>query len=522
MRHTSQHSLAAQSNSEEIDSFLDLVFSAIGEGEHIPLWASARTTPGFPVDEKSFHRAATRSRAPMACYFGCSTMRLDAEGLLRNRQSLFSGFYVLVLDDIGTGAGSKIKPENVPAGLRGTASYRIETSPGNEQWGYVLAEPLRDLELAKIFQKRMIEKSGTDGGGCMPNKLVRMPLGVNLKPKYGGEGGALFACRLIESSWDALWTPGDLLAAVDAGVTWKVLKAQHGAGTLRTRRAGVTAHRTTAPYHADLDGIVDPILEWLASEDRIYNDSGDWIDIKCPWAAGHTDRGADSAGYSPIGRGDRPTLRAFHCFHDACKGYRTGEFLTQVFNDGGPRASAHASIEAHLARYAFDMAGDCFVDMKSELLECCSQKGFKAQLSGDVWVPKVDGTFQAVNEFTLYMKDKSRRRFAGQRSEVGGPLTIPSASAAGASVRSARTPRQRGRPAPTPSARVRRLSDSPRRPCRRRHPYTLHPRPAETYRNRADHCSSPPPIRSPICTVVFGNSLIGIVAWRAPLIAVGR
>ena len=73
-----------------------------------------------------------------------------------------------------------------------------------------------------------------------------------------------------------------MLAAVDAGLTWDQLQERHKAGTLVSRRAGTTAHRVDPVYHSNLDGLVDPILEWLNREEMIVNDAA-WVPL---WFSG--------------------------------------------------------------------------------------------------------------------------------------------------------------------------------------------------------------------------------------------
>lgn len=417
----------------ELERFVDTIFESTPDDEEVAFWSSSKVNPGYPMTSKRFFKKLRRSGDIGACYFGTSTMRLTTDGDLRNRQSQFAAFYVVVLDDVGSGLGSKIAPDKVPKALRDRVTYVVETSPKNYQWGFVLEEPIEDLELAKAFQKRVVHKSGADAGGCMPNKLVRLPVGVNLKDKYKN-GDNLFQCRLISLDAGALWTPDEMLVAVDAGITWDALQKSHNEGSLAPRRSGTTAYLPSTPYHADLDGLVDPILEWLNETDQIVNENGEWITILCPNRAGHTEKDADTAGYSPIGRGDRPDTRGFKCFHDNCKEFRTREFLQYIVQAGGPRTAQDATIEAYLARYGFVMSANSFVDMKSEDFETIKQIGFKNQLSGDVWLPKKnkDGAteFVPVNEYSAFMKESMRLRFTGYTHKVGAGRVVTNPSGA--------------------------------------------------------------------------------------------
>jgi len=401
----------------KIDEFLDFVFQFSDDNEHIPLWASKRETPGFPVDEKRFERLISRSSTPRAWYFGTSTMKLDAEKRLFNRQSQFAGFFVLVFDDIGTGVGSKLRAEALP---ELEPSYRIETSPGNEQWGFVLNSPIRELELAKAFQRAVIYSAGADAGGCMPNKLVRLPGGVNLKERYRGEDGVPFACREISRS-AKLWAPADLLAAIGSNTSWGEI--EKGA-RLRTRHAGTTPYRAEKLYQAGAGGVVDPVFEWLGKNGWIVSETGEWITILCPWAKEHTDAAANTAGYSPIGMGERPTTRGFHCFHDACAERGTREFLDFVMESGGPRSAANSAIDEHVSRYALLVKDNCFVDMKSKNQDFYPQKGLQTSMSRQVWVPKGAGKFHAVAEYSLFVQEPSLLKLASRKNAPGSGALV--------------------------------------------------------------------------------------------------
>ena len=80
-----------------------------------------------------------------------------------------------MLDDIGT----KVPIDTLPEGLEPT--YIIESSAGNYQYGFVLDEPVTDLEQAEALIQLVYESGYSDAGGKMATKLVRLPGGVNGK-----------------------------------------------------------------------------------------------------------------------------------------------------------------------------------------------------------------------------------------------------------------------------------------------------------------------------------------------------
>lgn len=400
----------------------------MGEGENILFWAVSGSGIGFPQSEAAFNKIMRRSGKPRAAYFGCSTMRLDDAGDLFNRQSQFGAYYVLIFDDIGTGPGAKIAPGDLPAGMP-KPTFIVETSLNNFQYGYVFEVPIGDLEIAKAFQREMIERAGVDPGGMMPNKAVRLPCGFNLKDERKNPDGSPFECRLVLLDPDRLYTPQELLKGVGSGLSWADIekRAVSGGGS---RRMGTTAHRAAPVYRATLDGIVDPVLEWLNTEGLIVSEGrGDWIDIVCPWAEEHTGgpgRRDKSTGYSPVGMGDYPEQRSFKCLHGHCEGRRTGEFLIWVLEQGGPRSSPKSVIEDMISRFVLDPETDRITNLKTEDLEPFSTKGFKSEHSTSVMVPDTNGKMKAVSEMILFINDPNRLRIEGTSYVTGGEGFIPS------------------------------------------------------------------------------------------------
>ena len=311
------------SKKEILKGFLDLVTSAPLDSttEHLPCLMAVNA---HPIHREEFLRRAPRALGA-ACYISCSTLSLQPNGDFRRRKSAFVSFGVLVLDDVGTGPGSRknppLTPEDLPAELRNRASYILETSPDNFQFGYVFSDAPRDYYQSARLQKIIIEKVGADPGGNSPTKLVRVPAGVNLKPQYQDADGKPFQVRLVSQS-NNLWTPDGLLSASGAGMSWEDLKAT-------TRKT----HAKTADAPNDER---DTVLDWLISTKRTVGGTDDWADIECQWSSNHSPGGKTIAGYSGLGRGDKPADRHFHCHHGHCVERYTGDFLSWVIEEGGP------------------------------------------------------------------------------------------------------------------------------------------------------------------------------------------
>lgn len=93
----------------------------------------------------------------------------------------------LLLDDVGT----KADPSAVRTTL-GEPSYRIETSPGNEQWGYLPTVALKPDELDKLHGKLKALKA-CDRSGVNSVRYGRLPAGKNRKSSSPD-----FAVTLVE------------------------------------------------------------------------------------------------------------------------------------------------------------------------------------------------------------------------------------------------------------------------------------------------------------------------------------
>ena len=346
-------------DTEMVRQFLQLVFGEdpMPEGENILTWGvKPGKTPSYPGNDTDLYETLDRVSKPLALYYGTATCARDDIGQLRNRQALFKRLYVIVLDDIGT----KIPKDRIPKAM--TPTYIVESSKGNEQWGFVFVEPIENLEASKALVQLVYEAGVSDAGGKMPNKLVRLPEGVN--GKDGDKRG--FITRLVHMS-GPLWTPVALLKALGTDITWEELSTNAENALKRTsRRASGTSPWSPQYQHSTTtSGIIDPVAEWLYSEGLVYQESLEgWITIECPWADQHT--GGDSAaGYSPIGSPESPDYRGFNCFHEHCKTRKTNEFLAYIVANGGPEVGVRDHVGRLVSQWVYDAQAEGAWDVKT-------------------------------------------------------------------------------------------------------------------------------------------------------------
>jgi len=103
------------------------------------------------------------------------------------------------------GAISHLMPiaelDQQPSELLDHTQYLIETSPGNYQAGYILANPLTDQNEATRLINAIIAKGLSDPGATGVARWARLPNGINGKEKYKSESGDASQCRLVR------WNP---------------------------------------------------------------------------------------------------------------------------------------------------------------------------------------------------------------------------------------------------------------------------------------------------------------------------
>lgn len=168
----------------------------------------------------------------------------------------------IVLDDIGT----KVDV----ARIRLAPSWKLETSPGNFQWGYILAEPATPERAAALVEA--LARAGlTDMGSRRADRVMRLPGSLNLK--YVPP----FEARLVE------WT--------GRHVTYSELAA--GLNVVPADTAPLGGGPSALPA-----GLADPVVPLLHELGLVLGPANPrgWIPIACPLETEHSgeiDHGTD-------------------------------------------------------------------------------------------------------------------------------------------------------------------------------------------------------------------------------------
>lgn len=260
--------------------FLTGVFPSLPEAA----FAAVCTKPGNPeIGGWSAQRASdVIAQCPIENnnFVSCASFYPLDDGSFRARKSHFAACHFLMLDDLGS---------KVPFERLGDfpLSWLIETSPGNHQGGILLAEPITDGAVATRLLNAIIDAGLCDAGASGPmNRWVRLPAGINGKPKHANEAGEPFRCQLIKWRPEQRYTPEEVveylqLELAPAGRPKKTRKS--AAGTARD--PGNMADDVLTPKAAE-----NPVVTALKARGLYKMPLGSGKhDVTCPWLHEHTD-----------------------------------------------------------------------------------------------------------------------------------------------------------------------------------------------------------------------------------------
>lgn len=229
-------------------------------------------------------------------YFTISQFRPDENGRPVRRKANFVGTYCIVADDVG------IKIDPARAKLLPAPSWRMETSPGNQQWGWILDKPETDRARVENLLDGLValglSPDGTDPGMKGVTRYVRLPEGWNTKAKYGPGT----RCKMLE--WEPTRRASLEQLAAPFGVDLHARRADQGAQV----PARVSQH---------------PIFKYVQVLGQ--KAEGQYL-IECPWIEEHAD--GDNSGTILYTNADR-TL-GFKCHHGHCQERQVPEFLDKL------------------------------------------------------------------------------------------------------------------------------------------------------------------------------------------------
>ena len=159
------------------NDFLESIFGDVFSSAH-PLVCNKQGDPGiggwpasrWPCNTTDPHRN---------WYTLPSLYRPDESGRYRAKKEFAVSVHAVMVDDVGTKVSADRFGKCPP-------TWSIETSPGNCQYGYILAEPITDLDIADKLKEQLIEADLCDRGATGGiARWMRLPVAINGRPKYG-------------------------------------------------------------------------------------------------------------------------------------------------------------------------------------------------------------------------------------------------------------------------------------------------------------------------------------------------
>jgi hypothetical protein len=199
--------------------FIEFVTSLAPEGETV-LFVQQKTKAWIP------QLPGAKRAEGKAWYVSSGSFILDrmTDGLSASTANCTHVTFIAV-DDVGT--KSKIPPLE--------PTWKIETSPGNYQWSWVLSEQV-PVAVADAAERAFAEAGYTDGGAINAVRNWRIPGSINIKP-----GRNRFASVLTEFHPERDFTVEQVCAAL--GVT----PAEADTATAARSRSTTTAPTTCWP-----------------------------------------------------------------------------------------------------------------------------------------------------------------------------------------------------------------------------------------------------------------------------------
>lgn len=307
---------------EDTLAFLSDLARGLGEEERL-------IACGFPGDPNTAGPTAWRPRPwrPGAewpfgpqdnAYVTVGAFRRAADNTYRRRTETFAAGLALMVDDVGT----KVDPAHV-RDMQPT--WKIETSPGNEQWWYLLSEPERDVARFDGLIRAFIHGKllGADPGMSGVTRVGRLPGHLNGKKAYGG-----WTTRVTEHN-GSRWSPEELLE----GFGLQIMGRRVSREKLPTEEALERNRMFAATY------------KWLDQHDMLKRhepDPSGWTEMRCPWVDGHTG-GVDSGAAIREPASENDYYGAMRCHHGHCinKGWKDlTEWITEQAAEELERANA--------------------------------------------------------------------------------------------------------------------------------------------------------------------------------------
>lgn len=205
----------------------------------------------------------------------------------------FEALNHLMLDDIGTGLGSKATGDFASLGFDKPTAI-IETSENNFQYVYKLREPITDRKMAKALLNAAVNNGILTVDSLSDvNRFHRLPFGINNKTKYK----TIFKTRLVECDFSRTYS-------IDEIASWLKVDIALLANEQYSDDIDIKTDDETMSHPVPLAFETVGLLRSGAPGPN------GWIKVGCPWEDEHSTKD-DRAG---VAIGVDGSWR-FHCFH---------------------------------------------------------------------------------------------------------------------------------------------------------------------------------------------------------------
>lgn len=281
-------------------------------------------------------------------YFTISLFRPEEEtGKAVRRKAYFDACFVVVADDVKEKLPVE-RVEQLPA-----PTYKLLSSEGSEQWGWVLETACDDAGKVNNLLDGLVAKGlapdGTDPGMKGVTRYVRLPEGVNTKAKRLIKGKP-FQCKITEWNPDNLYSIEQLAEVFE--INLNVSRSDNGSEMWVDAADDVVKNHPLIP-HLTVTGI----------------GSDGWIRVDCPNAEHHSDN--DPSGAAVQIQKDGTVF--FQCHHGHCNGESAdGKKLTgkrvvdmldeRLFNGSG-------ELKQNYSLYRKQLDAKLRIDMEAKLAE---------------------------------------------------------------------------------------------------------------------------------------------------------
>ena len=260
-----------------------------------PIAVSFKGNPGEMTGKSWFGQAYIVGKTPLPNdannYVSFATYSINSNGEYRRTKAQFQKLHAIYLDDIGI----KVPFDHILL----TPSWIIETSAGNYQYGYILAEPISNVNDATNLLDSIISAGLSDPGANGPcSRLGRLPVAVN------GKSG--FQCILKAWNPDLRFTVKEMIDG---------LKIE-----LKDTSKGKPRSQKSVPHDYDVHiprANENPVISELTKRGLYKQPLGNGKhDITCPWVDEHTDQSDNGTAYwEPT---EHHRIGGFKCLHGHC------------------------------------------------------------------------------------------------------------------------------------------------------------------------------------------------------------